>query len=397
MGHGITPLYRVQPRFGALSPRVNDMLEYFGQLEDVLSETFLGISLGRFSSAFLVIIVSLILKRIIAHFVTKLVYPMAARTHSRYDDQLLESLKRPGEWLIVIAGLFFAVQILQLPVEPIDLRRGAFALLKALVTFSVAWALYNLVNLLQTFLEKWVDRTESTLDDHLLPFIRKSLRGFIIFIAALMTIQNMGYSISGLLASLGIGGLAVALAARDTISNIFGSLMIILDRPFKVGDWIKTGDLEGTVEELGFRSTRIRTFAQTLITVPNNLIANQPIDNISRMPKRRVMMTVGVTYETTPGQIREAVSRIRELLQNHKAVDQEFMLVNFTDFGASSLDILVYCFTTTTVWAEYNAARQDICLKIMDTLEDLGLEIAFPSRSIYMREDSRKALSSPSD
>jgi len=173
--------------------------------------------------------------------------------------------------------------------------------------------------------------------------------------------------------------------------------MIILDRPFKVGDWIKTGDLEGTVEELGFRSTRIRTFAQTVITVPNNLIANQSIDNISRMPKRRVMMTVGVTYETTPDQMREAVSRIRELLENHDAVDQEFMLVNFTDFGASSLDILVYCFTSTTVWAEYNAARQDICLKIMDTLEGLGLEIAFPSRSIYMRENSRKALASPSD
>jgi len=167
------------------------MLEYLGQLENVLSETFLGVSLARFSSAFLVIVVSLVLKRVLAHFITKLVFPMVAQSRSRYDDQLLKSLKRPVEWLIVIAGLFFAVQILQLPVEPIDLRRGAFAILKAVVTFNVAWALYNLVSLLQTFLEKWVDRTESTLDDHLLPFIRKSLRGFIIFIAALMTIQNM--------------------------------------------------------------------------------------------------------------------------------------------------------------------------------------------------------------
>ncbi len=212
-----------------------------------------------------------------------------------------------------------------------------------------------------------------------------------------MTIQNMGYSISGLLASLGIGGLAVALAARETLSNVFGSLMIIIDRPFNVGDWIKTGDLEGTVEEVGFRSTRIRTFAKTLITVPNNVVASQSIDNFSRMPKRRVMLTVGVTYHTTPAQMREAVSSIRELLENHDAVDPEFMLVNFTDFGASSLDILVYCFTKTTVWAEYLAARQDICLQIMDTLENLGLEIAFPSRSIYLRTDDQEALPAPAE
>lgn len=373
------------------------MIEYLGQLETVLGETFLGIRLGRFAAAFLVVVVGLILKRILGHLVTRLVFPAAARTRSRYDDRLVESLRRPAEWLIVISALFLAVQLLQLPVEPIDLRRGAFAVLKALVTFDIAWALYNIVSLLDTFLAKWVDQTESTLDDHLLPFIRKSLRGFIIFIAALMTIQNMGYSISGLLASLGIGGLAVALAARDTLSNIFGSLMIILDRPFNVGDWIKSGDLEGTVEEVGFRSTRIRTFAKTVITVPNNVIANQSIDNFSRMPKRRVMLTVGVTYETTPGQMREAVSRIRKLLENHDAVDAEFMLVNFTDFGASSLDILVYFFTTTTVWADYLAARQDINLRIMDTLEDLGLEIAFPSRSIYMRTGHQEALTDRSD
>ena len=121
--------------------------------------------------------------------------------------------------------------------------------------------------------------------------------------ATILAIQNLGYSVSGLLASLGIGGLAVALAAKDTLSNVFGSLMLILDRPFKLGDWIKAGDMEGTVEEIGFRSTRIRTFAKTLITVPNSIIANLPLDNFSRMPKRRIKLTVGVTYATTPAQM----------------------------------------------------------------------------------------------
>jgi MscS family membrane protein len=369
------------------------MSAFFATLEAILQETFLGISLSRFAGAFLVLIAALILKRIFAHLFVKVIFPLATRTKSRYDDLFLQSIRKPAELLLVIIGLFVAVQILQLPTEPADLRRGAYGLLKGLVTFDIAWALFNLVSLLEAFLSGWVSKTESTLDDHLLPFIRKSVRAFIIFLALIMTIQNLGYSISGLLASLGIGGLAVALAAKDTLSNIFGSMMIILDRPFHIGDWIKTGDMEGTVEEIGFRSTKIRTFAKTLITVPNNIIANLSVDNISRMPKRRIKLTVGVTYETSPEQMRRAVEAIRDLLRTHPAIDQDFFLVNFTEFNASSLDILVYCFTKTTVWGEYLDARQDVCLQIMDILEAHGMEIAFPSRSIYLRNaDEEEAL-----
>jgi MscS family membrane protein len=367
------------------------MSAFFATLETILKETFLGISLSRFAGAFLVLIAALIMKRIFAHLFVKVISPLATRTKSRYDDLFLQSVCKPAEFLLVIIGLFIAVQILQLPTEPADLRRGAYGLLKGLVTFDIAWALFNLVSLLEAFLSGWVSQTESTLDDHLLPFIRKSARAFIIFLALIMTIQNLGYSISGLLASLGIGGLAVALAAKDTLSNIFGSMMIILDRPFHIGDWIKAGDMEGTVEEIGFRSTKIRTFAKTLITVPNNIIANLSVDNISRMPKRRIKLTVGVTYETSPDQMRRAVEAIRELLRIHPAIDQDFFLVNFTEFNASSLDILVYCFTKTTVWGEYLDARQDVCLQIMDILEAHGMEIAFPSRSIYLHGADEEA------
>ncbi|MCD4688180.1 MAG: mechanosensitive ion channel family protein [Desulfuromonadaceae bacterium] len=369
------------------------MSAFFATLETILQETFLGISLSRFSGAFLVLIAALIMKKVFAHLFVKVIFPLATRTKSRYDDLFLQSIRKPAELLLVIIGLFIALQILQLPTDPVDLRRGAYGLLKGLVTFDIAWALFNLVSLLEAFLSGWVSKTESTLDDHLLPFIRKSVRAFIIFLAVIMTIQNLGYSISGLLASLGIGGLAVALAAKDTLSNIFGSIMIILDRPFLIGDWIKAGDMEGTVEEIGFRSTKVRTFAKTLITVPNNIIANLSVDNISRMPKRRIKLTIGVTYETSPEQMRRAVEAIRDLLRTHTAIDQDFFLVNFTEFNASSLDILVYCFTRTTVWGEYLDAREDVCLQIMDILEAHGVEIAFPSRSIYLRNaDEEEAL-----
>jgi MscS family membrane protein len=371
------------------------MSDFLATLDAILHETFLGISAGRFAAAFGIIIAALILKKVCGHLFVNVIFPLAGRTQSRYDDEFLKSIRKPAEFLLIIIGLFIAVQVLQLPTEPVDMRRGAHALLKVLVTFDIAWALFNLVSLLELFLSGWVGKTESTLDDHLLPFIRKSLRAFIIFLAVIMTIQNLGYSISGLLASLGIGGLAVALAAKDTLSNIFGSFMIILDRPFHIGDWVKAGDMEGVVEEVGFRSTKIRTFAKTLITVPNNIIANLAIDNFSRMPNRRIKLNVGVTYETSPAQMRRAVSLIREMLTNHPAIQQDFFLVNFTDFGASSLDIMVYCFTTTTVWGEYLDARENVCLKIMDILEELGLEIAFPSRSVYLRGEQEKKEALP--
>jgi MscS family membrane protein len=370
-------------------------MDYLKQFQQLFDQTFAGISLGRLISVFAILFLALLLKKVIAHLFTKAIFKAAQKTSSEMDDFLLKSLNKPAEFLIIVLGCYLSVEVLQLPSEPTDIDQLARNAIQVLLTFNLAWFCYNLVGLLEQWLGHWAGRTESTLDDHLIPFIRKSLRVFIVFLAVLMLVQNLGYSISGLLASLGLGGLAVALAAKDSLSNIFGSIMILLDRPFMIGDWIKAGDMEGTVEEIGFRSTRIRTFAKTLITVPNSTLMNLSIDNFSQMPKRRIKLTVGVTYATTPSQMRQAVADIRQLLREHPAIDQEFFLVNFTDFGASSLDIMVYCFTTSTVWGEYLDAREDVCLKIMDALEKLGLEIAFPSRTLYLHQADEKVLETP--
>jgi len=367
-------------------------MENLADIQKILDQTFAGISLGQFAMVFGILFIALLLKKVIAHLFTKTIFKAAQKTSSKMDDALLVSLNKPAEFLIIVLACYLSVEVLQLPQEPNNIDRIARNFVYVLLTFNLAWLCYNAVALLEIWSSHWVGRTESTLDDHLLPFIRKSLRVFIVFIAILMLVQNLGYSISGLLASLGLGGLAFALAAKDSISNIFGSIMILLDRPFMIGDWIKADDMEGTVEEIGFRSTRIRTFAKTLITVPNSSLMNMSIDNFSRMPKRRIKLTVGVTYDTTPAQMRQAVSDIKQMLRNHPAIDQDFFLVNFTDFGASSLDIMVYCFTSSTIWTEYLEAREDVCLKIMEILEKLGLEIAFPSRTLYMHQMSEQAL-----
>ncbi len=366
-------------------------MEFLTYLQTIIDETILGISLTQFIIAFFIFFTALILKRIIAHIFTKIIFKATQKTSSKMDEMLLKNINKPAEFLVVIIGFYLAIQVLHLPTEPTNLNKLGHNIVRVLMTFNLAWFCFNMVALLEHWLQHWARHTESTLDDHLVPFIRKTLRIFIVFIAILMLVQNLGYSISGLLASLGLGGLAIAMAAKDSLANIFGSIMILLDRPFAIGDWIKAGDMEGTVDEIGFRSTRIRTFAKTVITVPNSILMNMSIDNFSQMPKRRIKLSVGVTYDTTPAQMRQAVATIKQLLRNHSAIDQEFFLVNFTDFGASSLDIMVYCFTTSTKWDEYLEAREDVCLQIMEKLHELGLDIAFPSQTLYMPDMNRAA------
>jgi MscS family membrane protein len=358
-------------------------------LTTLLDQTFLDIPLSRYAYALLALLVAMIGKRLFAYLLTRMIAPLTRRTKTDLDDLLLDCVRKPLELLVLIIGLFVAVQILQLPEEPVNARGFAFAILKVMVTISVAWALFNMAGVLGTWMEKIAAKTDNALDDHLVPFLRKSLRVFIVIIAMIMAIQNLGYSTSGLLASLGIGGMALAFASKDALANIFGSLMIIFDRPFKIGDAVVADNMEGIVEEVGFRSTKIRTHNKSLISVPNSLIANMPIDNITLSNKRRIRMTIGVTYDATPAQLREVTRRMRTMLREHPGLDPEAVQVNLTDFGASSLDILIQCFTLSPVWTEYMDAREDVCLQIMDILEEFGLDFAFPSRTVYLHPAER--------
>jgi MscS family membrane protein len=235
----------------------------------------------------------------------------------------------------------------------------------------------------------WRERallTEGTFDDQLVPVVRTLAKLAIFFVGFLLIIQNLGGQVGSLLAGLGIGGAAIALASKDTIANLFGSIVIFVDRPFQVGDWVEIGDQEGTVEAVGLRVTRIRTFANSLITVPNSTLTTTAINNWSRMRKRRIKLTIGVTYGSTPDQILEGVNAIRDVLRNDKRISQDFMLVNFTNFGASSLDIFVYAFTVTTRWDEYMRVREEILLQIMRRFGEVGLSFAFPSQSLYIEK-----------
>jgi MscS family membrane protein len=356
------------------------------QFQQLMDQWPGSLSLKQLGLAFLFVLLGLVGRRLLVTLMNRFVRKVTSRSRTEVDDLIVDAISGPTGWGVVVLGLYMAAETFQPPTYVQDwLDKG----LGLIVSLLLTWLMLKLVDVLTGVLHRWAERTDSALDDQLVPLVAKASKVTVGILAALLVLQNMGYSISGVIAGLGVGGLAVALAAQKTLSDLFGSIMLLVDRPFTIGDWVKSpdGSLEGVVEEVGFRSTRIRTFEKTLVHVPNSRLADFIIDNMDRRPIRRVWITVGLTYDTTSGQMSEAVAAIRKVLTEHAEVDQEFFLVRFTDFGPSSLDIMVYYFTKSIVWDEYLATREDVNLKIMVALEQMGLSIAFPTHTVHFAAD----------
>ena len=343
----------------------------------------MGIAVWVYAASFGAIFLGFVAKKIVGAVLRRFI-KAAEKTKFALDDMLLSALLRPMEWAAMVGGLFLAISILPLPKEPVDIEHFTDALMNGAVVSLVIWFVIRLVDGLA---EIWAGKaalTETKLDDQLVPIVRRSAKVFLVVIGVVLVLQNMGYSVGSLLAGLGIGGVAIAMASKDTVANLFGSFVIFLDKPFQIGDWIEMGTVEGTVEEVGLRTTRIRTFANSLITVPNLLFTTQAINNWSRMKKRRIKMSVGVTYGTSPEKMTALVERFREIIRDDEKLHNDFFLVNFDNFGPSSLDVFIYCFTVTTVWAEFLQAKQELMLKMMGAVQELGLSFAFPTQSIHV-------------
>lgn len=357
------------------------LVSVFGEGAAWLTETVGQNALWRYFAAFFTVVVLLLLRRWALGFALRVLKEAAQKTSTDLDSQLLEALSLPVTWIVGAFALYAGTVWLVLSEGA---RHFATGLLRIVVVILVAQGLYRSIAVVGVAIDRFATRRGMDESAGLRQLVLRFLRVLVWLVAALVVIQELGYNVTGLVAGLGVGGLAVALAAKDTLANWFGALMIFTDRPFSVGDWIKTSNLEGTVEEIGLRSTKVRTFARTLVSVPNSTVANAVVENFSRMPVRRVSYTLGVTYGTTPAMMQESLERIRDILRTHEAVDQTFWIVRFTDFGSSSLDILVMYFTKTTVWDEYLAAREEINLLIMTSLSAIGVSVAFPTRSVYV-------------
>ncbi|WP_027852533.1 mechanosensitive ion channel family protein [Marinobacterium litorale] len=331
-----------------------------------------------------VICLTLVLAWVIDRIVRRLVRSLS-KTAPVWDDLLIDALRKPLMVLVIVYGLSFALRLsaphLELVTKtlPAMVRELGFIVL-------LAWAFMRFVGRA----ENLILRRNSNIDRTTANAIAKLARLVIVVLTALVLLQNLGVSVSGILAFGGIGGLAVGFAAKDLLANFFGGLMIYLDRPFKVGDWVRSPDknIEGVVEHVGWRLTIIRTFDLRPLYVPNATFNNISVENPSRMTHRRIFEYVGVRY--ADGKVvKSIVDRIREMLVNHPEIDENNTLfVQLNRFGPSSLDIMVYTFTHTTNWGHYLAVREDVLLKIMDIVDEAGAEIAFPTTTVHLHQEA---------
>ncbi len=350
---------------------------YFKELIDVLNYKLLTIPLYKIILAFFVLFLFLVLRKIFTMFILKFLKVLVSKTKTDLDDKFLQAIKNPLRFIFIIAGIYFFFYILGIQANIIN------HIIKGLLIFDVFWVMYNIIDAFQENVYKILGKFGKA-SRELASFIIKITKILIISIGVIALLQDWGINVTGFIASLGLGGLAFALAAKDTAANIFGGIAILTDNIFKVGEWIKVGNAEGTVEDIGIRTTKIRAFDKRLIIVPNATIANSNVENFSRRDKRRVVMRIGLVYNTPIKTIEKIVNDIREMLKNHPDIAKdESLLIYFDEFEDSSLSIFCYFFTKTAIWSEYLRIREDINLKIKEIVEKNGSSFAFPSNSIY--------------
>jgi len=357
-----------------------------------LTQELFGVELWRLLGIFVIVLVGVLLDRIVSVILRVMVRSWRRRSkHDAYQNVSDEIMRPLGMMLLAIIW-WLGLTLLGLPE---DVMVVLLVAVKFLTALSAVWAAYRLVDLLAAYLTHKASLTDSKLDDVLVPLLIRTMKVFVTIIGTVFIADNMNVNVSSLLAGLGLGGLAFALAAKDVIQNLFGSITVLLDRTYHVGDWVKIGDKEGTVEHIGFRSTKLRTFYNSVITLPNATMITASVDNMGERRFRRMKSTLGLSYETKPEMVEAFCEGIRELVRIHPYMRKDYYHVYFNGFGASSLDILVYVFWETPDWSTELRERHRFLLDIHRLAEKMGIEFAFPTQTLYMRQEGESDPASP--
>ena len=307
------------------------------------------------------------------------------RTKTPWDNVLVHAAQKPIGVFIWLMGLSVAAEISGSEIEP-----GLSTLIQSVREVGV-------IVILMWFVLRCISESERNLiistkvDATTASAISKLLRASVVITSVLVILQTLGYSVSGVLAFCGIGGIAVGFAAKDLLANFFGGLMVYLDRPFVIGDWVRSPDqnIEGVVEHIGWRQTRIRTFDKRPLYVPNSTFSVISVENPSRMTHRRINETIGVRYSDF-SRLPTILAEIKDMIEHHEDLDTEqIFMVNFNQFGPSSLDFFIYTFTKTVDWRTFHNVKQDVLFKAMQIIEKHGAEVAFPTHTLHMSEDNK--------
>ncbi|MHC4064878.1 MAG: mechanosensitive ion channel family protein [Planctomycetota bacterium] len=361
----------------------------YGALGEFLPEPFflirvLEMELWQWLGLVIVVLLAWMAGWVAAHILRRLISPVVARTSTRLDDELLQASSQPLTMLLAVLA-FHAMS------GPLGMSVPVRAFLAGLVTvlaiLAVIWTLTRLTDLLtERTRSRWTGEGRTAVVA-VLPLARKALKVGLWILGALAILQNLGFQVTGLLAGLGIGGLAVALAAQKSLENLFGGLTLILDQPVRVGDFCRFGDKIGTVEDVGLRSTRVRTLDRTLVSIPNAEFANTQLENFAARDRIRLFLILNLRYETTGEQMRHVLAGLRQLLLAHPRITPDPARVRLIGFGAHSLDLEVFAYADTADWNEFLAIREDLFLRMMDVVEQSGTGFAFPSQTLYLGRD----------
>ena len=373
-------LVKAIPRlYAETSPPVLERL--LASLPGGFHSRVLGIAVWQFCGILLIILLALTLQRIAVFVISTYVRRLVGRFALRWVDSAVTRVARPIGGLVMAAVFASLAPWLQLSVRVSQMMRIATV---ALAAYSVTWLAFRLVDVLTDWLENKAGATSSKLDDQLVPLLRKSLKVFIAVVGTIFLLQNLDVDVGSLLAGLGLGGLAFALAAKDTLANFFGSLVVFIDKPFQIGDWVVIAGVEGTIEEVGFRTTRVRTFYNSLVTIPNAKMTDTSIDNYGMRQYRRYVANLGLTYDTPPERMEAFCEGVRAIIQRLDGMRRDYVIVEFNEYRDSGLNVMVYCFMDTPDWQAELRVRTALNLEILALASDLGVSFALPTRTLHL-------------
>ena len=354
---------------------------FWDQVVIVWQMSILGVRVDRLITAVFIFLFFILLRRILAHFVVGALKRLVKRTETKIDDAMLDAVEQPLTYVPIALGVFLSAQALQLEGGAANATER---LVQTLIAITIFWACFRLVTPFAQILQPLARIFTPTLVD----WIRKGLKGFFVFVGVVAVLTIWGIPVMPVLASLSLLSVAVALGAQDFFKNLIGGFLVIAERRFKPGDWVLVdGVVEGTVEKIDFRSTSVRRFDKALVNVPNATFSESAVTNFSQMTHRRIYWKIGVEYRTNVDQLRQ----IRDGIESYVLGSDEFAhppevstFVRIDAFNDSSIDIMLYCFTRTTVWGEWLEIKERLAYKIKEIVEAAGSDFAFPSRTIYV-------------
>jgi len=353
-------------------------MEYF---KDFFNRTFYNNTVTDWAKAIIIILLAVIIGKITMWIIKTIVKKLTAKTKTKLDDILIDMAEEPLVFAIVLAGISIGLHTL-------NLSRGLNKVINTayyiLIIFNIAWLINRLFDaFVNEYLSPLVEKSESDFDDQLLPIIRKGVKASIWIIAIIVGLNNAGYDVGAVLAGLGIGGLAFALAAQDSIANLFGGFTIFADKPFKVKDRVKIEGFDGFIQEIGIRSTRLKTLEGRIVTIPNSKFTDRPVENVSSEPSRKIKLNLGLTYDTSDKNMEKAITILKDIIANNPSTEEEHY-VSFNAFGDFSLGILLIYYIKHE--CDILNTQTTINLEILKQFNKNKLEFAFPTQTIYTQQ-----------